>query len=49
MYLKIDQIEKGLVYCQKAANLDPENFVAQINLGDIMRQVRSNRVLINSN
>ena len=39
MYLKLNDIEKGLLYCQKATELDPENHVALVNLGDIMRQV----------
>ncbi len=39
MYLKLGDIEKGLEYCQKATELDPENHVALVNLGDIMRQV----------
>ena len=40
MYLKLNDIQKGLEYCKIAAELDPENSVALINLGDIMRQVK---------
>lgn len=39
MHLSLDNVEKALEYCQKAVELNPENFEAAINLGDILRQV----------
>ena len=39
MHLSLDNIQKALEYCQKAVELNPENFEAAINFGDILRQV----------
>lgn len=39
MHLSLDNFEKALEYCQKAVELNPENFEAAINFGDILRQV----------
>jgi hypothetical protein len=41
MYLKLNDIQKGLEFSKLASELDPENSVALVNLGDIMRQVRN--------
>ena len=39
MYANNDQPEKGFQYCQKAIELNPDSVEANINYGDILRQV----------
>jgi len=39
MYIKQNDIKLGLFYSNKAAELNPDNFVAHVNVGDLLRQV----------
>lgn len=39
MLIQIDEIEKAFKYCQKALELQPDNFESVVNFTDILRQL----------